>query len=105
MFFERLKGGAVATAKVTSDRSCARQDEEDHQNRESYRSERGVGLSVASQGSGFAVPLQRVVAVVLNLANGREQTGTGYLVDGRQVLTALHCTRDRATGHRHDRFE
>jgi TPR repeat protein len=53
---------------------------------------------VVSQGSGFAVPLQRVVAVVLNLANGREQTGTGYLVDGREVLTALHCTRDRATG-------
>ena len=53
---------------------------------------------MVSEGSGSAVPLQRVVAVVLRLANGREQTGTGYLVSGRQVLTAAHCTRDRVTG-------
>jgi Trypsin-like peptidase domain len=53
---------------------------------------------VVSDGSGSAVPLDRVVAVVLALANGCEQTGTGYLVGGRQVLTAAHCTRDRVSG-------
>ncbi len=45
-----------------------------------------------------AVPLERVVAVVLTLASGRKQTGTGYLVGGRRVLTATHCTRDRLSG-------
>ena len=49
-------------------------------------------------GSRSAVLLDRVVAVVFTLANGREQTGTGYLVAGRRVLTAAHCTRDRITG-------
>lgn len=42
-----------------------------------------------------AVSLDRVVAVVVPLPGGREQTATGYLVDGRRVLTAEHCTRDR----------
>jgi hypothetical protein len=32
------------------------------------------------------------------LRDGREQLGSGYLVTGRQVLTAEHCTRDKATG-------
>jgi hypothetical protein len=44
------------------------------------------------------VRVDRVVAVVATLRNGREQLGSGYLVGGRQVLTAEHCTRDNVTG-------
>ena len=40
----------------------------------------------------------RVVAVVATLRDGREQLGSGYLVGGRLVLTAEHCTRDKVTG-------
>ena len=32
------------------------------------------------------------------LRDGREQLGFGYLVSGRLVPTAEHCTRDKATG-------
>jgi formylglycine-generating enzyme required for sulfatase activity len=39
-----------------------------------------------------------VVAVVATLPSGLEQTGSGYLVDARTVLTAEHCTRDAAAG-------
>ncbi|MEU4499222.1 bifunctional trypsin-like peptidase domain-containing/SEL1-like repeat protein [Streptomyces sp. NPDC023998] len=38
------------------------------------------------------------MAVIATLPCGREQVGSGYLVEGRQVLTAEHCTRDRETG-------
>ena len=41
---------------------------------------------------------ERVVAVVATLPAGREQVGSGYLIDGRLVLTAEHCTRDKVTG-------
>ena len=39
--------------------------------------------------------LDRVVAVVAELAGNREQFGSGFLVGGRVVLTAEHCTRDK----------
>lgn len=42
------------------------------------------------------IPLARVVAVVATLPDGREQVGSGYLVGGRLVLTARHCTRDKS---------
>ena len=48
--------------------------------------------------SGSSVRVDRVVAVVAALRDGREQLGSGYLVTGRLVLTAEHCTRDKATG-------
>ncbi len=44
------------------------------------------------------VRVDRVVAVAATLQDGREQLGSGYLVTGRLVLTAEHCTRDKATG-------
>ena len=47
---------------------------------------------------GSSVPVDRVVAVAATLKGGREQIGSGYLVSGRLVLTAEHCTRDKATG-------
>ena len=43
------------------------------------------------------VARSRVVAVIAILANGREQVGSGYLVDVRRVLTAAHCTLDKLT--------
>jgi tetratricopeptide (TPR) repeat protein len=47
---------------------------------------------------GSSVPVDRVVAVVAALRDGREQLGSGYLAGGRLVLTAEHCTRDKVTG-------
>ena len=47
---------------------------------------------------GSSVRVDRVVAVAAALRDGREQLGSGYLVSGRLVLTAEHCTRDKATG-------
>ena len=47
---------------------------------------------------GSSVRVDRVVAVAATLRDGREQLGSGYLVSGRLVLTAEHCTRDKATG-------
>jgi hypothetical protein len=47
---------------------------------------------------GSSVPVDRVVAVAATLRDGREQLGSGYLISGRQVLTAEHCTRDKVTG-------
>ena len=47
---------------------------------------------------GSSVWVDRVVAVVATLRDGREQLGSGYLTSGRLVLTAEHCTRDKATG-------
>jgi len=38
------------------------------------------------------IPADRVVAVAADLGNGRIQTGSGYLVTERLVLTARHCT-------------
>ncbi|MGZ4665225.1 MAG: trypsin-like peptidase domain-containing protein [Frankiaceae bacterium] len=37
--------------------------------------------------------------MIAALPGGREQVGSGYLVGGRLVLTAEHCTRDKASGH------
>jgi Trypsin-like peptidase domain len=42
--------------------------------------------------------VDRVVAVAATLRDGREQIGSGYLLRGRLVLTAEHCTRDGVTG-------
>jgi hypothetical protein len=36
--------------------------------------------------------------VVATLRDGREQLGSGYLIGGRLVLTAEHCTRNMVTG-------
>ena len=47
---------------------------------------------------GPSVRVDRVVAVVATLRDGREQLGSGYLTSGRLVLTAEHCTRDKVTG-------
>ena len=47
---------------------------------------------------GSWVRVDRVVAVVARLNDGQEQLGSGYLISGRLVLTAEHCTRDKATG-------
>jgi len=47
---------------------------------------------------GSSVPVDRIVAVVATLKGGREQVGSGYLVSGRLVLTAEHCTRDKGQG-------
>ncbi|WP_420116545.1 trypsin-like serine protease [Micromonospora sp.] len=41
------------------------------------------------------VPTDRVVSVVAVLSNGKFQVGSGYLITGRFVLTAGHCTRDK----------
>ena len=48
--------------------------------------------------AGSSVRVDRVVAVAATLRDGREQLGSGYLISGRLVLTAEHCTRDKATG-------
>ena len=45
----------------------------------------------------MAVDADRVVAVVAELKSGTFQPGTGFLIDGRSVLTAEHCTRDKTT--------
>ena len=47
---------------------------------------------------GSSVRVDRVVAVAATLRDGREQLGSGYLISGRLVLTAEHCTRDKVTG-------
>ena len=44
------------------------------------------------------IPADRIVAVVADLDTGQVQVGSGYLVTGRQVLTARHCTVDKRTG-------
>ena len=48
-------------------------------------------------GGGSCVTRDRVVAVVSAFADGREQVGSGYLVSGRLVLTAAHCTWHQKT--------
>jgi hypothetical protein len=48
-------------------------------------------------GGGVWVARDRVVAVVAAFADGREQVGSGYLVSGRLVLTAAHCTWHKET--------
>src|SRR5690348_2816427 len=47
---------------------------------------------------GSSVRVDRIAAVVAALRDGREQVGSGYLVSGRLVLTAEHCTCDKVTG-------
>src|SRR6266487_4773254 len=54
---------------------------------------------------GSPVRVDRVVAVVAALQDGREQIGSGYLVGGRLVLTAEHCTRDQVTGESATRLQ
>ena len=44
------------------------------------------------------IPSDRVAAVVADLDTGLVQTGSGYLVTERRVLTAWHCTMDERTG-------
>lgn len=44
------------------------------------------------------IALNRVVAVLAHLPNGGYKTGSGYLIDGRHVLTAKHCTCDKLIG-------
>jgi hypothetical protein len=44
------------------------------------------------------IPVDRVVAIVADLEGGLTQVGSGYLVTGRRVLTAYHCTVDATTG-------
>jgi hypothetical protein len=44
------------------------------------------------------IPSDRVVAVVASLHAGQVQIGSGYLVNERLVLTALHCAVDKRTG-------
>jgi hypothetical protein len=44
------------------------------------------------------IPADRVVAVVAELANGRTQWGSGFLVAGDRVLTAWHCANDKVSG-------
>ena len=46
---------------------------------------------------GSSVRVDRVVAVVATLRDGREQLGSGYLTGGRLVLTAEHCTCNKVT--------
>jgi hypothetical protein len=48
-------------------------------------------------GTELGIERNRVVAVVATLSDGQPQVGSGYLVRGRYVLTARHCTRDRFT--------
>ena len=48
-------------------------------------------------GGGSRVTRDRVVAVIAAFADGREQVGSGYLVSGRLVLTAAHCTWHKTT--------
>src|SRR5664279_3780877 len=55
-------------------------------------------MRVAVSVDGGVLSRRRVVAVVARLLNGLEQVGSGYLLDDRRVLTAEHCTRDKATG-------
>jgi hypothetical protein len=46
-------------------------------------------------GARAPVPLDRIVAVIAELADGRQSLGTGFLVSAGVVLTARHCTLDR----------
>ncbi|MFD9106642.1 trypsin-like peptidase domain-containing protein [Streptomyces virginiae] len=48
--------------------------------------------------AGTGIPLARVVAVIATLPDGREQIGSGYLVQSQLVLTAAHCAYDKKTG-------
>jgi hypothetical protein len=43
------------------------------------------------------IPADRVVAVVAELASGLAQWGSGFLVTGSRVVTAWHCTIDKAS--------
>jgi tetratricopeptide (TPR) repeat protein len=49
----------------------------------------------AQGSSGSAPSVAQVVAVVIDLPDGRQQVGSGYLAGPRRVLTAEHCTRDK----------
>ena len=44
------------------------------------------------------IPAARVVVVIATLVSGRRKIGSGYLLDGTRVLTALHCTVDDESG-------
>ena len=49
-------------------------------------------------GFSAGVARDRIVAVVAELQDGREQVGSGFLIDGSLVLTVKHCTHDMLTG-------
>ena len=49
-------------------------------------------------GSDRTVIADRIVAVRALLADGRWQVGSGYLVSADVVVTARHCTVNKATG-------
>ncbi|MCZ0991647.1 trypsin-like serine protease [Streptomyces diastatochromogenes] len=38
------------------------------------------------------------MAVIATPSGKREQIGSGFLVQGRQVLTAAHCIRNKEAG-------
>lgn len=48
-------------------------------------------------GAGEGIPRDRIVAVVAGLPDGREQIGSGFLIARDLVLTARHCTVDKAS--------
>ena len=43
------------------------------------------------------IPAARIVAVFAELATGKTNVGSGYLLDARHVLTARHCVYDKPT--------
>ena len=47
---------------------------------------------------GSSVRVDRVVAVIATLRDGREQLGSGYLVSRSAGADAEHCTRNKVTG-------
>ena len=46
------------------------------------------------------IPRDRIVAVLVGLDDGREQMGSGFLIERDLVLTARHCTVDRGAPDR-----
>jgi tetratricopeptide (TPR) repeat protein len=53
-------------------------------------------VSSVGQDPSSGIPSAQVVAVEVTFTEGPPQIGTGFLVSDRLVITAEHCTRDRA---------